>query len=76
KSFIYTGPKDNLRAENYPGGIEQFAKELDQFASDLNDVYARDEGLDGQANRKVTWDENPNSRHHFVNDVAISIGAA
>ncbi|HCH0394809.1 TPA: SslE/AcfD family lipoprotein zinc metalloprotease [Vibrio parahaemolyticus] len=76
KSFIYTGPKANLRAENYPGGIEQFAKDLDQFASDLNDFYARDEGLDGQANRKVTGDENPNSRHHFVNDVAISIGAA
>lgn len=36
----------------------QFAKDLDQFASDLNDFYARDEGLNGQANRKVTGDEN------------------
>lgn len=76
KSFIYTAPKANLHAENYPGGVGQFAKDLDQFASDLNDFYARDEGLNGQANRKVTGDENPNSRHHFVNDVAISIGAA
>ncbi|WP_462055426.1 M60 family metallopeptidase, partial [Vibrio cholerae] len=50
--------------------------DLDRFALDLNDFYARDEGVEGQHNRKATSESNPNNRHHFVNDVAISIGAA
>ncbi|MCL1039860.1 SslE/AcfD family lipoprotein zinc metalloprotease [Shewanella submarina] len=75
-SFIYTAPKANLNADNYDGVIARFAAELDTFADDLNDFYARDEGLNGQANRKATDISIPANRHHFVNDVAISIGAA
>lgn len=75
-SFVFTAPKANLNASGYKGGIGQFAQDLDRFASDLNDFYARDEGVEGQRNRKATGDSNPNNRHHFVNDVAISVGAA
>lgn len=76
QSFVYTAPKANLIADNYQQDLAQFAKELDQFSNDLNDFYARDEGLAGQANRKATDGTMPTNRHHFVNDVAISIGAA
>ncbi|WP_309303988.1 SslE/AcfD family lipoprotein zinc metalloprotease, partial [Vibrio metoecus] len=75
-SFVFTAPKENLNASGYTGGIAQFAQDLDQFALDLNDFYARDEGVEGQRNRKATSESNPNNRHHFVNDIAISIGAA
>ncbi|TQO88875.1 SslE/AcfD family lipoprotein zinc metalloprotease [Vibrio cholerae] len=75
-SFVFTAPKANLNASGYTGGIAQFAQDLDRFALDLNDFYARDEGVEGQHNRKATSESNPNNRHHFVNDVAISIGAA
>ncbi len=75
-SFIFTAPKANLQANGYEGGIAQFAQDLDQFALDLNDFYARDEGIDGKLNRQATSVSNPNNRHHFVNDIAISIGAA
>ncbi|WP_139182342.1 M60 family metallopeptidase, partial [Vibrio cholerae] len=75
-TFIFTAPKANLNADGYLGGIEQFAKDLDQFSADLNDFYARDEGADGDKNRKATDKSMPNNRHHFVNDVAISVGAA
>lgn len=34
-------------------GIEQFAKDLDQFSADLNDFYARDEGADGDKIAKL-----------------------
>lgn len=76
ETFVFTAPKANLKAEGYQGGISKFANDLDRFSADLNDFYARDEGVDGGANRKATGSTNPNSRHHFVNDVAISIGAA
>ncbi len=75
-SFVFTAPKANLNASGYTGGIPQFAQDLDQFALDLNNFYARDEGVEGQHNRKATSESNPNNRHHFVNDIAISIGAA
>ncbi|MGI2259696.1 SslE/AcfD family lipoprotein zinc metalloprotease [Shewanella sp. GXUN23E] len=75
-SFVYTAPKANLLAQNYQGNVATFANELDIFAADLNDFYARDEGLTGKANRKATDASIPNNRHHFVNDVAISVGAA
>ncbi|OEE88312.1 Accessory colonization factor AcfD [Enterovibrio norvegicus FF-162] len=74
--FIYTAPKANLIAANIDGGIAQFAADLDTFAKDLNDFYARDEGINGQHNRAATHSDTPNNRHAFVNDVAISIGAA
>jgi accessory colonization factor AcfD len=76
KSFVYTAPRSNLHAESYKGDIDIFANELDIFAEDLNDFYARNEDVSGSKNRKVTDVTMPNNRHHFVNDVAISIGAA
>lgn len=75
-TFVFTAPKANLNAAGYAGGIEQFAQDLDRFSADLNDFYARDEGVEGSLNRQATSQSNPNNRHHFVNDVAISIGAA
>lgn len=76
RAFIYTAPKANLLADNYGGDLEPFTRELDQFAADLNDFYARDENAEGRFNRMATDDGRPANRHHFVNDVAISIGAA
>ncbi|PSU74540.1 Accessory colonization factor AcfD [Photobacterium phosphoreum] len=77
-SFIYTAASKNLQASNYGGSPQQFAQELDIFAEDLNDFYARDE-INGEgtgSHRKVTDVTLPNNKHHVVNDVAISIGAA
>ena len=77
-SFIYTAASKNLQASNYDGSPQQFAQELDIFAEDLNDFYARDE-INGEGtghHRKVTDTTLPNNKHHVVNDVAISIGAA
>ncbi|WP_283392992.1 SslE/AcfD family lipoprotein zinc metalloprotease [Photobacterium phosphoreum] len=74
-SFIYTAASKNLQASNYGGSPQQFAQELDIFAEDLNDFYARDEVGTGH-HRKVTDTTLPNNKHHVVNDVAISIGAA
>ncbi|WP_232610286.1 SslE/AcfD family lipoprotein zinc metalloprotease [Photobacterium phosphoreum] len=74
-SFIYTAASKNLQASNYGGNPQQFAQELDIFAEDLNDFYARDEVGTGH-HRKVTDTTLPNNKHHVVNDVAISIGAA
>ena len=42
-SFVYTTPKKNLNASNYTGGLEQFANDLDTFASSMNDFYGRDD---------------------------------
>ncbi|WP_332838572.1 SslE/AcfD family lipoprotein zinc metalloprotease [Photobacterium carnosum] len=77
-SFIYTAASKNLQASNYGGSPQQFAQELDVFAEDLNDFYARDEvkGEGTGRHRKVTDAALPNNKHHVVNDVAISIGAA
>lgn len=75
-SFVYTAPKKNFNAKGYHGGIEQYAKDLDTFSADLNDFYARDEIEGNGKNRQATSAGNPNNRHHFVNDIAISIGAA
>lgn len=76
QSFTYTAPKSNLKATNYKGSPALFAKELDTFAADMNDFYSREEGLQGDRNRKATDSSIPTNRHHFVNDVAISIGNA
>ncbi|WP_394167433.1 SslE/AcfD family lipoprotein zinc metalloprotease [Photobacterium piscicola] len=77
-SFIYTAASKNLQASNYGGKPQQFAQELDVFAEDLNEFYARDEvkGEGTGHHRKVTDATLPNNKHHVVNDVAISIGAA
>ncbi|WP_239996709.1 SslE/AcfD family lipoprotein zinc metalloprotease [Photobacterium phosphoreum] len=77
-SFIYTAASKNLQASNYSGSPQQFAQELDVFAEDLNDFYARDEvkGEGTGHHRKVTDTTLPNNKHHVVNDIAISIGAA
>ncbi|MDD9176369.1 SslE/AcfD family lipoprotein zinc metalloprotease [Aliivibrio sp. S2TY2] len=75
-SFVYTAPKLNLNAERYEGKLDVFANELDIFSEDLNDFYARNETASDSKNRKATDVSMPNNRHHFVNDVAISIGAA
>ncbi len=44
-SFVYTAPKNNLNASNYKdkGGLKQFAKDLDTFASSMNDFYGRND---------------------------------
>lgn len=77
-SFIYTAAAKNLQASNYGGSPQQFTQELDVFAEDLNDFYARDEvkGEGTGRHNKVTDTTLPNNKHHVVNDVAISIGAA
>ncbi|EOT9354614.1 SslE/AcfD family lipoprotein zinc metalloprotease, partial [Escherichia coli] len=40
-SFVYTTPKKNLEASNFTGGVAEFAKDLDTFASSMNDFYGR-----------------------------------
>ena len=77
-SFIYTAAAKNLQASNYGGSPQKFTQELDVFAEDLNDFYARDEiNSEGTGrHKKVTDTTLPNNKHHVVNDVAISIGAA
>ncbi|WP_163390510.1 SslE/AcfD family lipoprotein zinc metalloprotease [Enterovibrio norvegicus] len=76
-TFVYTAPKANMYAENFGGDIGKFADGLDHFSADLNDFYGRDEGLvQGSVNRAATHSDIPYNRHAFVNDVAISIGAA
>ena len=74
-SFIFTAPKNNLKATGYRGGIAQFAMDLDAFAEGLNDFYALD-ATTGSGNRKATDSGRPANRHHFVNDIAIRIGDA
>ena len=76
KTFIYTAPKKNLKATNYNGDVKKLAEEFDTFSADLNDYYARDEGADGNLNRKITDSSIPNRKHRLVNDIAITIGVA
>ncbi len=42
-SFVYTTPKKNLEASNFTGGVAEFAKDLDTFASSMNDFYGRND---------------------------------
>lgn len=73
-AFVYTTPKKNLNASNYTGGLEQFANDLDTFASSMNDFYGRD-SEDGK-HRMFTYKNLPGHKHRFANDVQISIGDA
>ncbi|MDG3018272.1 SslE/AcfD family lipoprotein zinc metalloprotease [Escherichia coli] len=73
-AFVYTTPKKNLNASNYTGGLEQFANDLDTFASSMNDFYGRD-SEDGK-HRMFTYKNLPGHKHRFTNDVQISIGDA
>ncbi|WP_419243535.1 SslE/AcfD family lipoprotein zinc metalloprotease [Photobacterium leiognathi subsp. mandapamensis] len=77
-TFIYTAAAKNLTASNYGGDRTKFAAELDMFSADVNDFYARDEavGEGNGRNGKATDSTRSNNKHHFVNDIAISIGAA
>ncbi|KJF92848.1 Accessory colonization factor AcfD [Photobacterium angustum] len=77
-TFIYTAAAENLTASNYGGDRTKFAAELDMFSADVNDFYARDEavGEGNGRNGKATDSTRSNNKHHFVNDIAISIGAA
>ncbi|EOX8193669.1 SslE/AcfD family lipoprotein zinc metalloprotease [Escherichia coli] len=73
-SFVYTTPKNNLNASNYTGGLEQFAKDLDTFASSMNDFYGRND--ESGKHRMFTYKNLPGHKHRFVNDIQISIGSA
>ncbi|HCP2620880.1 TPA: lipoprotein metalloprotease SslE [Escherichia coli] len=73
-AFVYTTPKKNLNASNYTGGLEQFANDLDTFASSMNDFYGRDE-TSGK-HRMFTYKALTGHKHRFTNDVQISIGDA
>lgn len=73
-SFVYTTPKKNLNASNYTGGLEQFAKDLDTFASSMNDFYGRDS--ESGNHRMFTYKALTGHKHRFANDVQISIGDA
>ncbi len=76
-SFVYTAPKNNLNASNYSNytdGVAEFAKELDTFASSMNDFYGRD-GESGN-HRMFTYKALTGHKHRFANDVQISIGDA
>ncbi|KJF97910.1 SslE/AcfD family lipoprotein zinc metalloprotease [Photobacterium leiognathi] len=77
-TFIYTAAAENLTASNYGGDRTKFTAELDMFSADVNDFYARDEavGEGNGRNGKATDSTRSNNKHHFVNDIAISIGAA
>ena len=89
KTFIYTAAKKNLKASNYGGDVKIFAEKLDTFASDLDELYARDEDSSGDkencsrchplctcSNRKRTDSSIPNFKFRWVNDIAISKGGA
>lgn len=73
-SFVYTTPKNNLNASNYKGGLEQFAKDLDTFASSMNDFYGRND--ESGSHRMFTYEALKGHKHRFTNDVQISIGDA
>src|SRR5699024_8677632 len=73
-SFVYTTPKKNLNASNYTGGLEQFAKDLDTFASSMNDFYGRDS--ESGNHRMFNYKALTGHKHRFANDVQISIGDA
>ncbi|EFK2856754.1 lipoprotein metalloprotease SslE [Escherichia coli] len=76
-AFVYTTPKKNLNASNYSNytdGVAEFAKELDTFASSMNDFYGRD-GESGN-HRMFTYKALTGHKHRFANDVQISIGDA
>ena len=74
ESFVYTTPKNNLNASNYTGGLEQFAKDLDTFASSMNDFYGRND--ESGSHRMFTYEALKGHKHRFTNDVQISIGDA
>ncbi|WP_001034456.1 lipoprotein metalloprotease SslE [Escherichia sp. TW09276] len=73
-AFVYTTPKKNLEASNFTGGVAEFAKDLDTFASSMNDFYGRD-GESGN-HRMFTYEALTGHKHRFANDVQISIGDA
>lgn len=73
-AFVYTTPKKNLEASNFTGGVAEFAKDLDTFASSMNDFYGRDE-TSGK-HRMFTYKKLTGHKHRFTNDVQISIGDA
>ncbi|KAF0950622.1 lipoprotein metalloprotease SslE [Escherichia albertii] len=73
-AFVYTTPKKNLEASNYKGGLEQFAKDLDTFASSMNDFYGRND--ESGNHRMFTYKNLSGHKHRFTNDVQISIGDA
>lgn len=73
-AFVYTTPKKNLEASNFTGGVAEFAKDLDTFASSMNDFYGRD-GESGK-HRMFTYKNLTGHKHRFTNDVQISIGDA
>ncbi|EJH1737058.1 lipoprotein metalloprotease SslE [Escherichia coli] len=73
-AFVYTTPKKNLNASNYTGGLEQFANDLDTFASSMNDFYGRDS--ESGNHRMFTYKALTGHKHRFANDVQISIGDA
>ncbi|EFD5002348.1 DUF4092 domain-containing protein [Escherichia coli] len=73
-AFVYTTPKKNLEASNFTGGVAEFAKDLDTFASSMNDFYGRDE-TSGK-HRMFTYKALTGHKHRFANDVQISIGDA
>ncbi|MHW34976.1 DUF4092 domain-containing protein, partial [Escherichia coli] len=69
-SFVYTTPKKNLEASNFTGGVAEFAKDLDTFASSMNDFYGRNDE-DGK-HRMFTYKNLTGHKHRFTNDVQIS----
>ncbi|WP_252369201.1 lipoprotein metalloprotease SslE, partial [Escherichia coli] len=73
-AFVYTTPKKNLEASNFTGGVAEFAKDLDTFASSMNDFYGRNDE-DGK-HRMFTYKNLTGHKHRFTNDVQISIGDA
>ena len=73
-AFVYTTPKKNLEASNFTGGVAEFAKDLDTFASSMNDFYGRNETSGNH--RMFTYEALTGHKHRFANDVQISIGDA
>ncbi|PSU33729.1 DUF4092 domain-containing protein [Photobacterium lutimaris] len=71
-SFVYTAPVNNLAASD----LDSFSAQMNRFADAASDFYGRDETTADGQHQRFTHDKLPGFRHHFVNDVQISIGAA
>ncbi|NLS14544.1 SslE/AcfD family lipoprotein zinc metalloprotease [Vibrio sp. SM6] len=70
--FLYTTPSGNLARSD----IDEFARKMNLFGDAINDFYGRDEITAVGQHRRFTYPELKGFRHHYVNDVQISVGAA
>ncbi|BCK28013.1 TPA: SslE/AcfD family lipoprotein zinc metalloprotease [Vibrio cholerae] len=70
--FIYTTPVKNTKNQD----LVQFSEQMNIFAESASDFYGRDETTSNGKHRRFTYKNLEAHRHHFVNDIQISIGDA